>query len=199
MIPIHILGIRKTPEGNVILLQEEGDQNTARFLPIFIGRFESNAIEAALEGHQPPRPMTHDLMMTFLDRVGIKLVAVEIIEMRDQTYFADIVLEIPVVDDGLPDGIEEPSYMRISSRPSDAIALAVRTEAPISATEEVMDSSGLRMADLESSTEDPEVHLEDDGEIEEYDDVPEEEMLKKFKDFIEHVKPQDFEDPLGEN
>ena len=113
----------KTP---IVLLQEADSE---RFLPIWIGVFEANAIALSLEGLEPPRPMTHDLLHTSLQRLGGEVECVTISGLRDNTFFAEVLLRGPA------------GQHRIDSRPSDAIALALRAEAPIFVHRTVLDSA----------------------------------------------------------
>jgi bifunctional DNase/RNase len=128
-------------------------------LPIFIGSPEATAIVYALQGMETPRPMTHDLFKTVLDDLSVKLERVEITELHDGTFYAEIELE------------REGTKTRISSRPSDAIALAVRYGGtiPIFADEAVLDEAG--------------VLFEADEE---------EQEVAQFREFLESVSPEDF-------
>lgn len=156
-IPMEVVGVRVELPSNqpIVLLKEEGG---ARYLPIWIGPNEATAIATAMEGVKPARPLTHDLMRSVLDAVGALAVSVVITEMRDAVFFADLTL-----DSG--DGDE----VKISSRPSDAIALAVRTGTPVFASADVLDEAG--------------VHFEDDDE---------EEEVARFREFLEEVTVEDF-------
>lgn len=113
----------KTP---IVLLH---DPTGNRFLPIWIGVFEANAIALRIEGVEPPRPMTHDLLMTSLDLMGAEVERVTISELRENTFYA----VISVLGPG--------GRHKIDSRPSDAIALALRAEAPIFAHQTVLESA----------------------------------------------------------
>ena len=107
----------------LVLRHEEGN----RFLPIWIGAPEANAIALRLEGVEVPRPMTHDLMQGMLEKLSAQVVKVLICDLQENTYFAQIVLSA--------NGQEA----IVDSRPSDAVALAVRTGAPIFVREEIFD------------------------------------------------------------
>lgn len=139
----------------VLLREVEG----ARYLPIWIGAGEASAIANAQEGVVPPRPLTHDLMVDVLGALGHRLSEVRITELDEGTFFAVLVI----------DGVE------ISSRPSDAIAIAVRTGTTIFCADEVLDEAGITAS-------------EGEGE----DDPPEEEQVEKFREFLDHVTPEDF-------
>ena len=158
MIRLSLIGVRVEVPSNqpIVLLREEGG---TRFLPIFIGSPEATAIVYALQGMETPRPMTHDLFKTVLDDLSAKLDRVEITALQDGTFFA----EIEIARNG--------ERSRISSRPSDAIALAVRfgAEVPIYADEAVLDEAG--------------VLFEADEE---------EQEVEQFKQFLDNVTPEDF-------
>lgn len=119
-----------------------------RRLPILIGSFEAQAIALPLEGTKPPRPLPHDLIKSFCDNLGANVVEVFIDELKDSTFFAKITLEYSSLT------------TEIDSRPSDAIALAVRTGAPIFVSSDVMDVASYKPSDvpdyMESSTENDE-------------------------------------------
>lgn len=143
----------------MVLLREQGEPH--RLLPIYIGTAEASAIHYALEGVVPPRPLTHDLMVGVLGELGTTIDRVVVTEIRDRTYFAELHLATPTGE------------RVISSRPSDAIALAVRCAAPILASEELMDTAG------QDAPAEP-------------DDNDTDEIMDEFKDFIENVSPEDF-------
>jgi len=110
-------------EAQIVILR---DEKNLEILPIWVGLSEGNAIRFALEGILPPRPMTHDLLRSILDHLGARVVKVIINEIKDNTYFATIHLDVR--------GTE----LNVDARPSDAIALALRTSAPLFVTEEVL-------------------------------------------------------------
>lgn len=145
----------------VVLLRESSGRH--RLLPILIGAPEANAIHLALEGLTPPRPLTHDLFRNVLDSLNVSLARVVITEIREHTYYADMHLTTPYGD------------LVVSSRPSDALALALRFTAPIFAEESLLDEVG---QEAEEDTDDSE--------------AADEEILDEFRDFIESVKPEDF-------
>lgn len=145
----EILGLSTNPSTGgayAILLKEiEG----TRRLPIIIGAFEAQAIALEMEGIKPPRPLTHDLLKTMVDNLGANVVEIVVSELKENTFYAKIILEAS----GLTNEID--------ARPSDAIALAVRTYAPIFVNELVMsaaafipsdetDIPGIETSDLES-------------------------------------------------
>ena len=140
-----------------IVLLKTVDGN--KFLPIWIGHPEAASILMKLQGATTPRPMTHDLLCDVLGELEVKCTQVAVTELRENTFFASITLTI--------NGRE----LEIDSRPSDAIALAVRAGAPIFAADEVISESA----------------IEFEHEVEEADDV-----VEKFKEFLDQVSPEDF-------
>jgi bifunctional DNase/RNase len=141
-----------------IVLLKTVDGN--KFLPIWIGHPEAAAILMKLQGASTPRPMTHDLLSDVLDQMEAKCEKVSVTELRDNTFFASITISM------------NGSEMEIDSRPSDALALAVRTSAPIFAADEVIEESAIEF------------------EGEEVED--QEQVVEKFKDFLDNVTPEDF-------
>ena len=139
----------------VLLKTMEGN----KFLPIWIGHPEAASILMKLQGATTPRPMTHDLMVDILGELEVRCVQVAVTELRENTFFASITLNIAGRD------------LEIDSRPSDAIALAVRAGAPIFAADEVIAESA----------------IEFEHEVEDTDDV-----VEKFKEFLDQVSPEDF-------
>ena len=141
-----------------IVLLKTVDSN--KFLPIWIGHPEAAAILMKLQGASTPRPMTHDLLCDMLGELDTRCTRVAVTELRDNTFFASITL---TVNGG--------TEIEIDSRPSDALALAVRSGAPIFAAEEVIAESAI---EFEHEVEDTE------------------EVVEKFKDFLDQVTPEDF-------
>lgn len=155
-VPMELVGIRiEVPSHTPILLlkEEEGD----RYLPIWIGANEATAIAVAKDGIQPQRPMTHDLLRTVVEELGASLSRVVVTGLDSGTFYADLVLAR---------GGEE---LTISSRPSDAIALATRLQSPVFASPEVLDEAG--------------VELRDAGQ---------EEEIERFREFLDDINPEDF-------
>ncbi len=168
MVEMHLAAVRvELPTNNpVVLLQEvEGARRT---LPIFIGAPEATAIAFALQGVTPPRPMTHDLMRDVLVALGASLERVLVTELRmgedgrSGTYYAELHLRI---------GGEA---RVVSSRPSDAIALAARLGTSIYAEDELLDEAGIVI------------------DAEEDEDTPPDELVSQFRQFIEGIRPEDF-------
>ncbi|MGB5287412.1 MAG: bifunctional nuclease family protein [Ignavibacteriaceae bacterium] len=128
-IQCEILGLSSSPStgGAYAILLREIDGN--KRLPIIIGAFEAQAIALEIEGIKPPRPLTHDLLKQLTDSLGATVIEIIIDELRDNTFFAKIILEVS--------GFSQ----EIDARPSDAIALAVRAQAPIYVSSLVMESA----------------------------------------------------------
>jgi len=159
MVEMELVGVRvELPTNTPIVLLREvtGDR---RMLPIFIGPPEATAIAFALEQVATPRPMTHDLLKNLLDELGVSLERVVVTELQDSTFFAELHLD--------RDGAKQ----QLSSRPSDAIALAARTGSPIFAEEAVLDEVGYTVRE---------------------EALPEEEVVEEFRRFIDDVDPEDF-------
>jgi len=151
---LSVIGVRvelPTNQPIVLLREVEGD----RYLPIWIGAVEATAIAYEQQGVKPARPLTHDLLRDLLEALSTPLKAVEIIELRDSIFYADLLLG----DSGA---------IRVSARPSDAIALALRVGAPVRCAEAVLDEAGIIIPD------------EQEDEVE------------KFREFLEQVRPEDF-------
>lgn len=154
---MEVVGVRvELPTNTPILLLRE--REGTRYLPIWIGTPEATAIALALEGIETARPLTHDLMKTLLDVLGADIERVDVTSLDQGTFFADLVIE--------SDGEE----LTISSRPSDAIALATRAGAPVFASRALLDEAGI------------EIH-----------DDTEEEEIERFREFLDDVTPEDFE------
>ncbi len=170
MVEVRLRAVRVDLQSNtpVLLLQES--EGLGRTLPIFIGAPEATAIAFALQGVDTPRPLTHDLIRDLMGALDTDVVRVVITELRSATYFAEIVLR--------REGKEVP----VSSRPSDAVAVAVRTDAPLFVADDLMDSEGIMLA------------VDDDDED---GDGPEDgpnpdELVGEFRDFLDSVRPEDF-------
>lgn len=154
-----VIGVRvELPSNTPIVLLRE--QEGRRYLPIWIGAAEATAIATAMERVEPPRPQTHDLMVMVIEALGATVEQVVVSEMRDSVFYADLVL---ATGDG---------RVHLSARPSDSIALAVRTGAPVFADPEVLAEAGI-----------------------EIEDESEEQEIQRFREFLEDVTVEDF---LGE-
>ena len=139
----------------VLLKTAEGN----KFLPIWIGHPEAAAILMKLQGASTPRPMTHDLLTSMLGELDAQVVRITVTELRENTFHASITIQ------------QNGTEIEIDSRPSDAIALAVRAEAPIYADDRVIEESA----------------IEFEGE-----EVNEEEIVDEFRRFLDHVTPDEF-------
>lgn len=163
-VPMTVTGVRLEMPSNaplVLLREQAGD----RYLPIWVGTVEAMAISSAMDGTEPPRPQTHDLMVATVAALGATPLRVVVTELRDSVFYADLVLE------------REGNEIVVSSRPSDAIALSVRTGTPVFASRSVLDEAGIEIA----------------GEDEE-PEVPEEE-IEHFRELLEGLTVDDFIDP----
>jgi len=155
------------PTNTPVVLLREAD-GLGRTLPIWIGTPEASAIAGAMRHNTTPRPFTHDLMKDVLVSLGVTVERILITELRDQIYYAEIHL------------IQGDRTHVMSSRPSDAIALAVRMDVPIFANDTLVDEEGVIMPS------------EDADEADDGNDP--EEVVEEFRHFIEAVRPQDFSD-----
>jgi uncharacterized protein len=158
---MHIYGVSFDLVGKqpiVLLKTAEGN----KFLPIWIGHPEAAAILMKLQSQAPPRPMTHDLMSELLEQLEAQVVRITVTELRENTFYAQITVQ--------QDGRE----IEIDSRPSDAIALAIRADAPIFAADRVIEESAIEF------------------EGEDVDQEVLEAEVAKFKNFLDEVTPEDF-------
>jgi bifunctional DNase/RNase len=156
VLDLEVVGVRvEMPSNNPIVLLRERDGG--RYLPIWVGAVEATAIAYAQQGIVPPRPLTHDLLRDILAALGVTLTEVRITALEDGVFFAVLAFS---------DGTE------VSARPSDAIALALRVDAPIRGADEVLDAAGIDIPDDEPA--------------------PAEDQVEKFREFLDQVSPEDF-------
>ncbi|TSE01407.1 bifunctional nuclease family protein [Skermania sp. ID1734] len=158
MSEMRVVGIRvEQPQNQPVLLLREthGD----RYLPIWIGQTEATAIVLEQQGVEPVRPLTHDLIKNLIKALGHTLKEIRIVDLQEGTFYADLIF-----DDNL----------RVSARPSDSVAIALRVGVPIYAEESVLSEAGLVMPDEREDTSERE------------------EEVEKFKEFLESVSPDDF-------
>ena len=149
---VEVVGVRvEMPSNQPIVLLKEIDG--IRYLPIWVGAAEATAIAFAQQGVLPPRPLTHDLFKLVIEELGSKIMKVELTDLLNGVFYADLILQ----------GGE-----RISARPSDAIALAVRSSCEISASEKLFEAAGI------------EIPNQADDEVE------------AFREFLEDINPEDF-------
>lgn len=125
LVQMKVRGLMFDPYNNAYIIILRGEEND-EVLPIWVGKSEANAISLALEGIFTPRPMTHDLIKSVLDRLDAKIISIVVTELNDSTYFSKTHL------------MYRDSEITIDSRPSDAIALALRADAPIFVSEGVI-------------------------------------------------------------
>jgi uncharacterized protein len=157
LVELTLVGVRiELPTQTPIVLLKERDGE--RFLPIWIGNVEATAIAFALQGVATQRPLTHDLLKNLLDELVVSIERVVITELKEGTFYATIELR------------QNGSKFSVSSRPSDAIALAVRANTPIFAEEDVLSEASILIKS-------------DDEELE----------VEKFREFLDQVSPEDFE------
>lgn len=159
MVRVTLVGVRvEVPSNQPIMLLREEDE-PRRYLPIFIGSPEATAIVYALQGMETPRPMTHDLVTTVLGDLDTRVTRVEITELHEGTFFAEV------------EFVQGDRTLRVSARPSDAMALAVRqAEAvPLYVAEEVIDEAGLS-----------------------FEEEEDEDQIEEFREFLDQVNPEDF-------
>ena len=163
MVEMELVAVQIELPGNtpVVLLREIPGPH--RLVPIFIGQPEAAAIAFAVDGVVTPRPMTHDLIKDTLDALGATLERIVVTELAESTFFAELHIAL--------NGVGH----RVSSRPSDAIALALRVGCPIFAEDDVLAEAGV---------------VEEVGE--EGDEVESDEVVEKFREFIDSVDPDDF-------
>jgi bifunctional DNase/RNase len=164
MVEVRLRAVRVDLQSNtpVLLLQEtEGEGRT---LPIFIGTPEATAIAYALQGVNMPRPMTHDLIKDLLSSLEVEVERVLITELRSSTYFAELQLR------------RGSNRATVSSRPSDAVAVAVRTGSPLYVSDELMDAEGILLA-IDSAEE---------------EEATSDELVGQFRQFLDSIKPEDF-------
>lgn len=162
----------------IVILRE---RDAERYLPIWIGVYEAESITIALQEVEVARPLTHDLIKNIINQLNTRIIRVEVIALRDDTFYGNIVAET--------DG----HTFNIDARPSDALAIAVRTHASILVVRSVMDSAGII----------PEEDLQEEQIEEEQLQGPEgpesEERLSVFQDFLEELNLENLDDEDGED
>ncbi|MEO5833344.1 MAG: bifunctional nuclease family protein [Nakamurella sp.] len=164
MIEMRIVGVRvEMPSQQPILILSELDGN--RSLPILIGTTEASAIAMHLQGLRPARPLTHDLLGQVITALGHTVQQVRVVDFREGTFYGELVFE---------------NGTTVSARPSDAVALAVRTEIPVFVDPAVLDSAGVVVPDDEEGEEIPEEESEDE--------------VERFREFLDSVSPEDFDE-----
>lgn len=156
-VPVELVGVRiELPTNQPIVLLREA--TGTRYLPIWIGADVATAIAFALEGVEPQRPLTHDLLKVSVEALGARVDRVTVTALQDGIYYADLVFVLDARE------------VVVSSRPSDAIALAARTAAPIFVSARVLEEAGVEIRDED-----------------------EEEEIAQFRSFLDDVTPEDFD------
>ncbi|HEX9950963.1 MAG TPA: bifunctional nuclease family protein [Rubricoccaceae bacterium] len=148
-IQVDIIGLSTSPSSGGAYALVLGEVNGNRRLPIIIGAFEAQAIALELEKIQPPRPMTHDLIRNLFDALGAEVTDIVIDDLREGTFFAKVRY---VYDD---------DEAQLDARPSDAVALAVRTDSPIFVASSVLDEAGIPADDSDDTDADSDDEPED--------------------------------------
>lgn len=176
MIEVYVESIRVNMANykRVVMLKEK---TSNRYLPIWIGHFEADAIAIPMQKVSVSRPLTHDLLRAAIGALGARLERVVINDLADETFFAKLILD------------QDGKSLEVDARPSDAIALAIRTEVPIYVEEKVLDSAGM-VFDTEEGVE-SEARREDDTPLDEA-------KLSVFKQFINALDIEDEEKGKGE-
>jgi hypothetical protein len=167
MVEVVIDSIRVSlmSQQRIVILREV---NAERYLPIWIGIYEAESITIALQEVEVARPLTHDLLRNIFQEMNAQVVRVEVVALRDDTFYGNIVAEV------------NGRTMEIDSRPSDALALAVRAHVPILVSGSVMDMAGII----------PEADMQEEGDLE-GEDIESPERLSVFQDFLERLEDEE--------
>ncbi|MEY3147903.1 MAG: hypothetical protein RL688_1122 [Actinomycetota bacterium] len=179
MISMELIGVRLDVAGNIPVLFLREREGLRRLLPIYIGTPEASSIQWASEGKESPRPLTHDLVVNLLGALGAILERVVITEVNEGTFFAELHLQ------------SRTGSVVVSSRPSDAIAIAVRSGCAIYCQSEVLDVAGKIVATdepVEESSDPDDLEASLQGDMASTDD-----LVDEFRDFIESINPEDFQ------
>jgi hypothetical protein len=152
LLPVEVIGVRVEMPSNqpIVLLREVGG---TRYLPLWVGAAEASAIAFAQQGVIPPRPLTHDLMKTVIEEIGTPLLSVVLTQVKDGIFYSELNFA---------------GEKKISARPSDAIALALRLESSIFATADLFAAVGIEIPDAA------------------------EDEVEKFREFLDQINPDDF-------
>jgi len=152
LLPVEVIGVRVEMPSNqpIVLLREVGG---TRYLPLWVGAAEASAIAFAQQGVIPPRPLTHDLMKTVIEEIGTHLLSVVLTQVKDGIFYSELNFA---------------GEKKISARPSDAIALALRLESSIFATADLFAAVGIEIPDAA------------------------EDEVEKFREFLDQINPDDF-------
>lgn len=181
-IQVDILGLSSSPSAGgayALLLKESFG---VRRLPIIIGSFEAQSIALEIEGIKPPRPLTHDLMKNLVDDLGGTILEIYIDELRDNTFFAKIILEISTLTNS------------VDARPSDAIALAVRSGCQIFVSEEVMRTASFVPTSEDGDESEDSIDITNDYEKKQFPKQSSETKVASLQDQLrEALEKEDYE------
>lgn len=167
MRPMEIVGIHQDAESGAAAVLLGDSPHPEHVLPIMIGPLEAQSIIAAAVGYEPPRPGTHDLMATLMKATAVRLDEVVVTELRDGVFFAELFVE------------SQSGMQRVSARPSDGIALAMRLGVPILVSESVIDEASVR---VEHASTDP------------LSDEQIDQIVAEFRESLSEAEPEDFVD-----
>ena len=163
MVRVQLRSVRVDLQSNTPVLLLEEQAGLGRTLPIFIGTPEATSIAYAVQGVEVPRPLTHDLLVEVIEELGAVLEHVEISDLDGSTYYAELVL------------IRDGEAHTVSARPSDAVALAIRTGSPLFVADHLMELDTVFIA----------ADLDDDEE-------ESDEVVEEFREFLDSISPEDF-------
>ena len=183
-VTVDSIRVNLLSQQRMVMLREVDNR---RYLPIWIGAFEAEAIGSAMQGHDPPRPLTHDLLRNVIGELGGSVQNISIVQLHDNTYYAHIVVDVRGV------------RREIDARPSDAIALGLRVDAPIFVAEQVMDQAGVTLNEEDEEDEEeserpslppptPRREPRPEQTVETDDREVNEENLSIFRDFINSLE-----------
>jgi bifunctional DNase/RNase len=182
MVEVVIDSIRVSlmSQQRIVILRE---RDAERYLPIWIGVYEAESITIALQEVEVARPLTHDLLKSVFTQLDARILRVEVVALRDDTFYGNIVAEV------------NGSVLNIDSRPSDALAIAVRAHVPILVARPVMDAAGIVPEEDLQEAQEPEAQPSTEMEVEESD-----ERLSVFQDFLEglDISDEENDDDEGE-
>ena len=171
MVNMEVVGVRiEMPSNQPIVLLKEVDGS--RFLPIWVGAVEATAIAFAQQGMVAQRPLTHDLIADILEAADLTLTSVQVVQLKDGVFYAEIQVRT-----------ESGTVLKISARPSDAIAIALRTKSNILADSDLLDEVGIDI---------PERLLADGEDGQATGSVGSDGELERFREFLDQINPEDF-------
>ena len=171
MVNMEVVGVRiEMPSNQPIVLLKEVDGS--RFLPIWVGAVEATAIAFAQQGMTAQRPLTHDLIANILEAADLTMTAVQVVQLKDGIFYAEIQVRT-----------ESGTVLKISARPSDAIAIALRTKSNILADSDLLDEVGIDI---------PERLLADSEDGQSSGGAGSDVELERFREFLDQINPEDF-------